>query len=142
VSADLERLARLHGVELAYRDVDDAVQHADPDVLLAVLRALGGGVDGSGDVPDALAAYERERWTRRVEPVTAAFDGRTVPVQVRLGAEAVRELARVGTKHLTEVSGLVASQRNPGILWMSGLGTSTWIGTIQNRSGEPIQQRL
>ncbi len=109
---ELARLAELHGVQLAYRDVDDEVQRADRDALLAVLRALGVPVDDPGDAGAALAAYERGRWDRRVEPVVAAFDGEAVPVEVRLAR--------------SELTGVLRCQ-----LTLEAGGTHNWTERIQ-----------
>jgi 4-alpha-glucanotransferase len=83
---DLRELARLYGVETAYRDLSGACREASPAALLAVLRVLDAPFD-DGDpgtsVAAALAARRRELAERLIEPVVVAWDGRGVaPLRV------------------------------------------------------------
>jgi 4-alpha-glucanotransferase len=55
---------------------------------LAVLQALGAPVGSLGDVPDALRDRRLEKWSRRLEPVTVAWDGMIPDLRVRLPAGA------------------------------------------------------
>jgi 4-alpha-glucanotransferase len=80
---DLLELARAHGVQPAYRDVDDREQVADPDALIAVLRALDVRIERPDDAERLLREHRARHWHRAVEPVVAAFD-RDVGVEVRL----------------------------------------------------------
>jgi 4-alpha-glucanotransferase len=70
---DLRALARAHGIETGYLDVQDVEHEADPDVLRAILRQL----DVADEHPaDGLRRVEVERWRTPVEPVVVAWDGR------------------------------------------------------------------
>jgi 4-alpha-glucanotransferase len=80
----LVRLAESHGVMLAYRDVDDELQVAGREQLLAVLRTLGVPITAPGEAERLLAHLHRQRWTRPLEPVVATFDGHYIPVELRL----------------------------------------------------------
>src|SRR5215472_10601032 len=48
---------------------------ADPEALLAVLRAMGAGVMTMADVPEALARRKAELHKRKIEPALVAWDG-------------------------------------------------------------------
>jgi 4-alpha-glucanotransferase len=69
----LHALARLHGVQTAYRNNDGRRVSASPDSLLAALRALRVEVDGPGDIPARLEHRRRTLWERGVEPVVVAW---------------------------------------------------------------------
>lgn len=79
----LTALARAHGIEPTYRDVDDRLQAADDGALVAALRALDVRIDGPDGAARSLAAEVARRWHRAVEPVVAVFDGAAVPVELR-----------------------------------------------------------
>jgi 4-alpha-glucanotransferase len=83
----LRELARLHGVQTAYYDLDRQRQRAAPDVLLAVLRALGAPVERLEDVPAGVRARRAEPWHRGVEPVTVVWSGDRAAVELRRLAE-------------------------------------------------------
>ena len=70
----LEQLARLYGVQTAYRDAAGHRRQAASESLLAVLRALGAPVAGPADVAAALRERRQEVWRRCCEPVTVAWD--------------------------------------------------------------------
>lgn len=72
----------------SYLDVAGRRCHAPPEVLLAMLEALGAPVsftDGKG-VPGALALRRRELAERVIEPVVLAWDGRLASLTLRLPA--------------------------------------------------------
>jgi 4-alpha-glucanotransferase len=71
----LRRLARFCGVHTAYTDSLGRVQVAEPEVLVAVLRALGQPVMKVADAEEALSARTRELSSRFAEPVAVAWDG-------------------------------------------------------------------
>ena len=52
--SQLLELARAYNVQTAYTDFWGQRRRAEPEALLAVLRALGAGVETLRDVPDAL----------------------------------------------------------------------------------------
>ncbi|MGH2720421.1 MAG: hypothetical protein ACRDJO_02300, partial [Actinomycetota bacterium] len=54
VPPELAELARLHGIQTAYRDVFGRRRVAPPGALLACLQALGAPVGDPGDVAGAL----------------------------------------------------------------------------------------
>jgi len=82
----LSTLARMHGVQTAFYDVEDRRQQASPEAVLSVLRALGAPVETFADVSDALRERRRELWARAVEPVTVAWDGQPAAIDLRLPA--------------------------------------------------------
>jgi 4-alpha-glucanotransferase len=83
----LSTLARIYGVQTAFYDVEDRHQRASPEAVLRVLRALGVPVETLADVTDALRQRRRELWARGVEPVTVAWDGQPVGIDLRLPAK-------------------------------------------------------
>jgi 4-alpha-glucanotransferase len=82
----LSTLARMYGVQTAFYDVEDRRQQAPAEAVLRVLRALGVPVETFADVTDALRQRRRELWARGVEPVTVAWDGQPVRIDLRLPA--------------------------------------------------------
>ena len=75
----LQRLARLYGVQAAFRDGFRQMRPSPPEALLAVLRSLGVEVAGPEDVPRALRRAEIERWQCMLDPVRVAWLGREPP---------------------------------------------------------------
>ena len=71
----LRTLARLHGIQTAYRDITDRRREAAPEAVLAVLRLLGAPVERPEDVPDAIRARRAATWAQPCEPVIVAWDG-------------------------------------------------------------------
>jgi 4-alpha-glucanotransferase len=82
---DLNELARLHGVQLSYRDAWGRLVEPEPESLLGVLRALEAPLEGMGDVPEALEARREELANRLIEPVVVAWDGHVPAIPVRFG---------------------------------------------------------
>lgn len=89
----LYRLAKLYGIQTAYRDVTGRRRQADPLSLLAVLRALGAPVENLAAVPEALRARQQQHWQQALEPVTVAWQGKPVRVALRLPASLSRARA-------------------------------------------------
>ena len=98
----LYKLAHLYGLQTAYYDVAHRRHQALPESLLAILKALGAPVETINDVPSALRQRNQELWQRLVEPVTVAWHGNPVLVEVRLPA-AVSDATLTG--HLVMESG-------------------------------------
>ncbi|MBO8128760.1 MAG: 4-alpha-glucanotransferase [Peptococcaceae bacterium] len=82
----LHQLARFHGVQTAYYDVNRRRRLAAPRSLLAVLRALGVPVRNLADVPGALREARQAHWQRFCEPVVVAWDGKPAYLELRLAA--------------------------------------------------------
>jgi 4-alpha-glucanotransferase len=80
----LQELAQLQGVETAYEDVFGQRREASPDSLLRVLQVLGVPVQRAADATDALRAHRCALWSRGLEPVNLAWDGRSDGIVVRL----------------------------------------------------------
>ena len=82
----LHRLARLHGVQAAYRDGCGRRRHAPPDAVRAILRALGAplGAARPADLRAATAARRRAVWARPVAPVLVAWGGRRTDFEIRV----------------------------------------------------------
>lgn len=90
----LATLARLYGVQTSYLDVERRRQRARPEVVLAVLRALGAPVATGADVPAAVRERVLARWTRPLEPVNVAWEGKAARVVLRrLAADTETRLA-------------------------------------------------
>lgn len=75
----LSRLARLYGVQPAYRDTEGRVRPASVDALRGVLEALG--VDPDSAVDAAVQRRRRELGRRVLEPVVVQWSGGGVPVR-------------------------------------------------------------
>ena len=80
----LHTLARLHGVQTAYHDHAGQRVGADPEALMAVLRAMGVPVHGAADIPAALARRRRRLWEEAVPPVVVAWLPDPEPFTLRL----------------------------------------------------------
>ncbi|MDY6918349.1 MAG: 4-alpha-glucanotransferase [Chloroflexota bacterium] len=78
----LHELAHECGIQTAYYDVHRRRHQAEPEVLLAALRALGVPVQTIRDAGDALRDRRQCIVRRCLEPVTVAWDG--VPAEVVL----------------------------------------------------------
>jgi 4-alpha-glucanotransferase len=83
----LARLARLYGVETSYFDILAQRRHfSNPEVLLAVLRALGAPLEKIEDAGAAARARRLELWRRAVEPVAVAWQHVPATLKLRLPA--------------------------------------------------------
>ncbi len=82
--ATVLELARLYGIQTAYRAVSGERVVASISSLVGALRALGAPVDAPGDLHDAMQARRSELAERVVEPVTIAWNGRLRDVPVRV----------------------------------------------------------
>jgi 4-alpha-glucanotransferase len=81
----LRRLARLHGVQTAYRDAAGERREAAADTLLGVLAALGAAeLARPEDAGPALDELRRERCRRLLEPVAVAWSGAPAEVPLRV----------------------------------------------------------
>ena len=91
----LHELAALYGIQLSYRNILDGRRSStSPEVLTAVLRALGAPVSSEKDVPGALRERKQQLWQRGAEPVVAAWNGRSEKIAVRLPARSVERSCR------------------------------------------------
>ncbi len=74
----LHRLARLHGIQAAYTDGCGVRRRASRESVQALLQALGAPLASLGprDLAAATEARRRAMWTRPVEPVLVAWNGR------------------------------------------------------------------
>src|SRR5438876_6900559 len=84
---DLYRLADLYGIQTSYYEVSGKHVHASPDALTRVLQAIGAGVHGAGDAPEALRRRRQflaERW---IEPVNVLWDSQASEIPVQVPAE-------------------------------------------------------
>lgn len=84
LDADLEALARLHGVQPTYRTAAGEEHTADPDAVLAVLRAVGVPVASHADVAAALRAGANEQARSLLPPVAVAWEGQGGSVPLHL----------------------------------------------------------
>ncbi|MEP7009286.1 MAG: 4-alpha-glucanotransferase [Acidobacteriota bacterium] len=107
--SDLLELARLHGVQTAYRDAWHHDRQASPEALLGVLAALGAPIDRSADATDALAERRRELAERLAPPVVVSWEGKEVYVPLRLppgtGAFGCQLDLESGDRWLTSIDG-------------------------------------
>lgn len=108
-SPELLELARLHGVQTAYRDAWGHERVASPEALGGVLAALGAPLARESDAADALAERRRELDGRVAPPVVVAWEGREVYVPIRLppgtGTFAAQLDLESGDRWLTSIDG-------------------------------------
>jgi 4-alpha-glucanotransferase len=83
--AALRELAGVYGVQTRFTGLQGR-QVARPEVLLAVLQALGAPVARVADAPAALRAARQARWQQGVEPVQPVWQGAPAAVTLRLPA--------------------------------------------------------
>jgi 4-alpha-glucanotransferase len=76
----------MYGVQTAFYDVGGRRQEASPEAVLLVLQALGAPVETFADITAALRERRGELWASGVEPVTVAWDGQPVGIDLRLAA--------------------------------------------------------
>ncbi len=87
----LRELARLHGIQLSYQNILDGRRSgASPEVLMAILRALGLPVLGEKDIEGALRESRRQLGRRGSGPVAVAWDGRSSRIRVPVGRAKTR----------------------------------------------------
>ncbi len=143
----LAELARLYGVQLAYRDSKGRWRESPLESVVLVLRALGAEL-GDGGAADplrgvtparmaaAIAERKRELWSRVVEPVIVAWEGKLPPMTVRLPVGPSRSAASSGLRGgglkvtLLLEEGVRAPGMCPGTLWRQ------W---ERRRSAEPVR---
>jgi 4-alpha-glucanotransferase len=89
-TAPLRALARLYGVQTVYYDVARRRRQASPETLRLILSALGAPLESSHDATAALRERRSSLWKRGVEPVTVAWDGGPVALDLRLPADQAR----------------------------------------------------
>jgi 4-alpha-glucanotransferase len=82
--SSLHELARLYGVQIAYYDVEQRRKQASVESLLAILKALGASAQKIQDVPSAIRERRQELWQQLLEPVAIAWNGKLLPVKMRL----------------------------------------------------------
>lgn len=82
----LRYLARLCGVETAYRDVTGVRREALPEAVIAVLRALGVAVESPAEAGAAIRALRLQKARRACEPVTVVWKGSPLRLQLCLPA--------------------------------------------------------
>lgn len=80
----LYRLAQLYGIQMAYYDVSHRRRQASPEALIAVLQSLGAPIVTLQDAPQALRGRQQELWQRILEPVAVVWNGKPLPLRVRL----------------------------------------------------------
>ena len=82
-------LARLAGIAPTYRDAWNKQRRVSPETLRMILAAMGFDTGSRGDIRDALAEIEAEKWRALLPPVVTALDDKTatVPVTVADGQE-------------------------------------------------------
>jgi 4-alpha-glucanotransferase len=106
---ELLELARLHGVQTAYRDAGGHDRVASPEALGGVLAALGAPIERRSDAADALERRRRELDERLAPPVVVTWEGKEVYVPLRLprgtGAFACQLDLESGDRWLTSIDG-------------------------------------
>jgi 4-alpha-glucanotransferase len=84
LSADLAALARLHGIALAYEDVEGRRQEADTDVVVALLHALGVPLASPAAAGKVLREQREAENRRHLDAVLVYWVERPAPVVATL----------------------------------------------------------
>ena len=83
-SSALKELAARYGIQSSYLAVDGSTRLADEEVVVALLAALGSGIEKRDDAPRALAARRLTDARRVIEPVLVQRVGRAATATVKL----------------------------------------------------------
>ena len=81
---DLERLARLYGVNVEYVDVWGHRRATSPEAMLRTLQLLGAPLARAGDAAEAIRKRRQDCWQRILEPVFVAWEGSPAALPLRL----------------------------------------------------------
>jgi 4-alpha-glucanotransferase len=95
---ELEKLARLNGVQISYTDMRGQTQMASPDALASVFHALGLPAGNTRLIRDSLRETKLRSWKRCVEPVIVAWDKRPTKIELRVAANSAGKSARCELK--------------------------------------------
>ena len=80
----LRQLAGMNGVQPSFLDAAGQRQSASPEVLCALLRALGVPAGNKAEVRDSLRAVRLRSYRQAIEPVIVSWEGRPRKVSVQL----------------------------------------------------------
>ncbi len=80
----LNRLARLHGIQTAYYDVNDRRRQASTESLMAMLQSLGVPIAHPGDVMSAWREHRYMLWRRLIEPVNVVRGNEPPLIKIRI----------------------------------------------------------
>ncbi len=83
-SSELRELAQLCGIQTFYLAADDTMSEADPEVMMALLRALGVPVERTNDFASAIRERHVLATRRMVEPVLVMRSGHPMSFNVTL----------------------------------------------------------
>ena len=86
LSAQLVQLCQLYGVNTAYLDMKGNLQEGAPEVLQAVLQAMGAPIQNSCDIPEAFRLKHLREWQTVCPPVVVFWEDAEPVVQLRLPA--------------------------------------------------------
>jgi 4-alpha-glucanotransferase len=84
VASQLRHLANLCGIQTSYLDMDNHIQQASKEALLAILKALGAPVNTLLDVPAAIREKKIDYWRQVLEPVLVFWEGQTPVINLHL----------------------------------------------------------
>ena len=121
----LGRLARAYRLETTYRDGLGQRRHASRESVLATLQALGAPVATPDDAADAGRARETERWSRPIEPVVVAWQGRGhFVLRLPSSRASTRVPCRVRLEDGTMLTWVVSTTDDPATRTVNVDGTS------------------
>jgi 4-alpha-glucanotransferase len=84
----LHELAELAAVDIGYWDVKGTYRDASPEGLVAILRALGVGIERPDQAADAARVHLAAFWRRPLDPCAACFAGEPAHILVRMAGGA------------------------------------------------------
>jgi 4-alpha-glucanotransferase len=85
-AAALRALAKHYGVARSWRAWDGSRRVVADDSLIAVLSAMGVGIERPADAPDVLAATRADQLATPIDAVHVLWDGAPLRIQIRLPA--------------------------------------------------------
>jgi len=79
----LRRLAAAWGLQIGYYDIQRVWREPSQEAILALLKALGAGLERIVDVPSALKARQEALWGRPLEPGIPCLENESVRIRIR-----------------------------------------------------------
>ena len=86
-AARLHSLARLHGIQTSYFNVQCVRVRPPDDTITALLASMGMKANCSSDCEESLRETALRQWSRPIEPVIVAWDGLLPPFEYRTSGD-------------------------------------------------------
>jgi len=86
-AADLQQLARFHGIGLSYLDMAGKRRFPSAEALRAILQIRGVAVENAAEIREALHEEEQRQNRQVLPPVLVSWNGKVHKIRVRLPAD-------------------------------------------------------